>query len=197
MKIGILGGTFDPPHLGHLALAEAAMAALELDEVIFMPAYRNPLKEKRRTTPARHRIAMVERMVADHPNFAVSDLETGRGGPSYAVDTMAELQYVRPAEYWFILGADALKTLPEWKQPERLLRLCRLAVTSRAPLSPAEALMRIPAELREHVDVFEMKPADISASEIRNKLAAGQSVSLWVPKPVIQYIQEQKLYRIT
>jgi len=196
MRIGIFGGTFDPPHNGHLALAEAAKEALQLDEIIFMPAFQNPLKTGGRTTPAKHRLEMVKRLVAGKPGMAVSDLEVSRRGPSYAVDTLTELQHVSPGDYWFILGADALKTLPEWKQPQRLIKLCRIAVAVRLPQDPQEIVGRYPAEFRDAIDVVEMKPIDLSASDLRDKLARGQSISLWVPKPVIQYIEEHKLYRL-
>jgi len=195
MKIGIFGGTFDPPHNGHLALAEAAKEALGLDEVIFMPAYRNPLKAKGRSTPAKHRLEMVKRLVAGRPGMAVSDSEVSRGGPSYAIDTLSELQHVQPGEYWFILGSDALKSLPQWKQPERLLKICRLAAAVRPPQDPKEVLMRFPAEVKNVVDIVEMKPIELSASDLRDKVARGQSISQWVPKTVLQYIEDQKLYK--
>src|ERR1700722_59500 len=108
MRIGVLGGTFDPPHLGHLALARAALRQLELDEVLFLPANRNPLKTGKGGTPAKHRLAMIDLMLKNEPTMAYSDMEITRGGPSYAVDTLNELHAVRPAEYWFLMGADSL-----------------------------------------------------------------------------------------
>ena len=110
MKTGVLGGTFDPPHYGHLELAKAAKAQLGLDEVMFVPANRNPLKT-RKTASAKHRLRMVELEIEDEEGLSVSDIEITRGGPSYAVDTLEELKMVRPGEYWFIVGADALETL--------------------------------------------------------------------------------------
>jgi nicotinate-nucleotide adenylyltransferase len=195
MRIGIFGGTFDPPHFGHLAVAEAAKEKLQLDEVIFVPANRNPLKKGKSAT-AKQRMEMVKLAIGDRPGFAISDSEISRGGPSYAVDTVSELQYVTPGEYWFILGADALRTLPNWRQPGRLLRLCRLATTLRAPMTAEDVFKYIPEDYRKFIDIFEMKPTEISGSEIRDKLAKGSSISLWVPQPVIKYIQENKLYRI-
>src|ERR1041384_5745403 len=102
MKIGILGGTFDPPHNGHLAFAEAAVQTLELDEVLFIPANRNPLKPEKRQASAKDRLEMVRLMVEGKPQMAVSDIEIRRGGPSYAVETLDELHFVSPAEYWFL-----------------------------------------------------------------------------------------------
>jgi len=118
MRIGILGGTFDPPHIGHLELARAAIDALKLDEVLFLPAHRNPLK-RAKSSPAKQRLEMVQRMVADEPKMAVSDIETSRGGPSYMVETLMELQMVKPGDYWVLLGADAMKTFDEWKTRRR------------------------------------------------------------------------------
>jgi nicotinate-nucleotide adenylyltransferase len=195
MKIGIFGGTFDPPHLGHLALAEAAIESLGLDEVIWMPAFQNPLKAKRPFTHAKQRLKMVQLAVEGLPKMAVSDSEIERRGQSYAVDTVAELQFLKPADYWFIVGADSLRTLSSWKQPERLLRLCRIAAAVRPPVNSVEALLLVPPEFREKIDLIEMKPMDISATEIRDKLARGLSVDPWVPKLVIKYIQENKLYQ--
>jgi nicotinate-nucleotide adenylyltransferase len=196
MKIGILGGTFDPPHAGHLSLARAAKSALELDEVIWMPAYNNPLKQKSKSSPARQRLEMVRLLVESEVGMAVSDIEITRGGQSYAVDTLSELQYIRPADYWFIVGADSLRTIAKWKQPERLLRLCRLAAAVRPPLNATEALLLVPPQLRPAIDLIEMTPLDVSATEIRSLVGRGQSIERWVAKSVIKYIQENKLYRI-
>jgi nicotinate-nucleotide adenylyltransferase len=195
MKIGILGGTFDPPHNGHMALAEAAKAALQLDEILWVPAYNNPLKNKRQGTPARHRLEMVKLATSDHPGMAVSDVEVIRRGQSYTVDTVSELQFVRPAEYWVIMGADALIDLTKWKQPERLLRMCRIAAVVRPPATVVEALLRMPPEFRERIDIIEMKPMDLSSTDIREKVGRGHAINLWVTKGVMKYIEENKLYK--
>jgi nicotinate-nucleotide adenylyltransferase len=197
MRIGILGGTFDPPHIGHLAVATAAIEHLELDEVIFMPTFRNPIKGRKVSTSPKDRLAMVEALVrsSDDPHLALSDLEITRGGPSYTVDTMTELQMARPADYWFLMGADSLKSLPDWKQPNRLIRLCRIGVVVRPPSTEAEVKARIPADLREAVDIIQMRPVDISSTEIRDRLVRRQNVSSWVPVEVLRYISTQKLYQ--
>ena len=194
MRIGVLGGTFDPPHVGHMALAEAALESLKLDEILFVPANRNPLKKGRRQASPRDRLEMVRRMIEGNPKLAVSDLEIARGGHSYAVDTLDELQYVRPAEYWFILGADALKDIGTWKQPERLLRLCRLGVAYRTPERWEEVQSRMTPDLREKLDPIEMPPVPTSSTDIRGKVAVGQSVSQMVSPSVLQYIREHHLY---
>jgi nicotinate-nucleotide adenylyltransferase len=195
MRIGVIGGTFDPPHLGHLALAQTAREQLELDEVLFMPANRNPLKTRKVQTPSKQRLEMVQRMIADKEGLAVSDLEITRGGPSFTVDTITELKMANPADYWFLLGADAMKGLPDWKQPERLLKLCRLGVAVRPPTTESDVIMRLPADIRERVDIIKMKPIDVSATEVRDRVSKGQSVAHWVPPEVLQYIRENKLYR--
>lgn len=195
MKIGILGGTFDPPHVGHLALAKAAIEQLELDELLFIPANRNPLKTFKTETPAKHRIAMVERLLKDQPNMAYSDMEITRGGASYTVDTLSELQMVRPAEYWFIMGADALRGIASWKSPVRLLRMCRVAVAVRPPINVSDVMIKLPEEFKGHVDTIQMSGVDVSSSELRIRLHGGQNVTPWLTPEVLQYIQTNKLYR--
>jgi len=194
LKIGVLGGTFDPPHAGHLALARAAIAQLELDEVIFMPVSRNPLKHKP-VTSTKMRLAMTEALVADEPKTAVSNLEIVRGGQSYAVDTLAELQAAQPADYWFIIGADALKDLKLWKNPDRLLNLCRLAVAVRPPLTEEQVRSRIPEEYRGKIDLISMTPMDVASFDIRDRLHRGKPLGEMVPKGVLDYIDQNKLYR--
>jgi nicotinate-nucleotide adenylyltransferase len=195
MRIGVFGGTFDPPHFGHMALAEATQTALELDEVVWMPAFQNPLKQKGGSSPAKARLEMVRLAVANRPSMAVSDAEISRRGPSYAVDTISELQYLQPADYWFIVGADSLKTIGKWKQPERLLKLCRIAAAVRPPVNATEALLLLHPDLRPSIDLVEMKPLDVSATEIRDNVSNGRPIDRWVDKSVIRYIQENKLYR--
>jgi len=195
MRIGILGGTFDPPHSGHLALAEAALEQLELDEVLFIPTNRNPLKKTRTGMAAKHRIAMVDRLIKGKPQMAYTDMEITRGGASFSVDTISELQMVRQADYWFIMGADALRGLPEWKSPQRLMRMCRLAVAVRPPLIVADVLVKLPEEYKGKVDVIKMSALDISSSELRDRLHTGQSVASWISPEIQQYIETHKLYR--
>ena len=195
MRIGVLGGSFDPPHLGHLKFALSALDQLDLEEVMFVPNFRNPLKRKGSQTPAKHRLEMVSRLAAKFATFSVSDIEVRRAGPSYTVETMTELTLVRPGDYWFLLGADAARRLPEWKQPERLIRLCRLGVALRPPLTETQVLARFSAEFKAAVDLVKMEPVDISSTDIRDRIARGTSVAPWVAPEVIDYIQQHKLYR--
>lgn len=195
MKIGILGGTFDPPHVGHLSVARAALEQLELDEIMFLPANRNPLKDRRIETPGKHRLGMVEALIRNEERMAVSDMELTRGGMSYTVDTLGELLMVNPAEYWFLMGADSLRGLGDWKNPQRLLRLARLGVALRPPLSEVEAMSRVPEEFRNRIDLVKMSPIDISSTDLRERLGRHQNVSAWIPQDVLKYISTHQLYK--
>jgi len=195
MKIGILGGTFDPPHMGHLALARAALATLDLDEVMFLPANRNPLKTRRDVTEPSQRLEMVRLAIAGEPAFSVSDMEITRGGPSYTVDTLSELQMIRQADFWFIIGADALKTIPDWKSPNRIAKLCRLAVAVRPPMTDHDVAARIPDLFDGRVDLVPIQPVDVSSTEIRERIRAGRPVTGMLDPKVEDYIRRHKLYK--
>jgi nicotinate-nucleotide adenylyltransferase len=195
MKIGLLGGSFDPPHKGHLAIAETAIEQLELDEVIFMPANRNPLKTGKMIAPAVDRLEMIRLMISSYPGFAVCDLEITRGGPSYMVETLTEIQIVRPGEYWLLMGTDTLQTLPKWKQPEKILKLCRVGVVPRGVYTHEEVSAWLPPEFDAALDFLEMPPMEISSTDIRTKIDQNQPVTNWLCKEVIQYIEKKKLYR--
>lgn len=195
MKTGLLGGTFDPPHNGHLAIAEAALAQLELDEVMFMPASRNPLKSGRVVAGGADRLEMVRLMLNGQMNLALCDLELTRGGPSYMVDTLVELQMARPGDYWLLLGADSLQTFPKWKQPDKIIRLCRIGVVPRGIHTKDEMLGWLPAEYRDAIDFIDMPLQETSSTELREKIARKQPVSNWLGRDVKQYIDQHKLYR--
>lgn len=195
MRIGILGGTFDPPHYGHLKLAEAAIEALDLDEVILLPANINPFKQQRRGTSAKDRLAMLQLLQKRHPKLALSDMEITRGGVSYTVDTLGELQMVHPGDYWFIMGADAMTQFMEWKNPQRILRLCRLAVTIRPPITKEELQLHLPEEFRDRIDVIEMKPTEESSTTIRDRIIRGLPVQNMTTPEIVTYIRNNKLYQ--
>ena len=194
MSYGLLGGSFDPIHNGHLALARSAIEALGFSDVLLMPAARSPHKVKTYASAA-DRLAMAKLAIEDEPRFAVSDLEITRGGLSYTIDTLFELQAVRPGEYWLIIGSDALRALPQWKQPERLLKFCRLAVAER-PGDPGSAALRaMPSWVTDRIDTFELKGIEVSSTELRNRIASGKPVREMLPPNVLRYITEHKLYR--
>lgn len=200
-RIGILGGTFDPPHLGHLLIAETARVALGLESVLFIPAGEPWLKSGQRITPATHRLRMVQLAVADNPDFCVCDCEVRRSGASYTVDTLRELRGAYPdsAEWYFIVGSDVLDQFYLWKEPEGILELCRLAVIER-PGGPDDGVAalseRFPDAVASGAVVSVAGPrVDFSASELRRILAEGQSVRYQVPDTVAEYIKRHDLYR--
>ena len=197
MKLGVLGGTFDPVHLAHLVLAERAYEQLGLDRVQWLPAGDPWRKADRAVSPAEHRLAMVRLAIRGNPAFQVCSLELERKGPTYSVDTLAELGKKNPgSELMFLLGWDALEDLPNWHEPERLMQLARLAVASRSGerLAP-DALDRLLPGLAARVVWIEMPRLDISGTELRRLVAAGDSLRYLVPERVEAYIREQGLYR--
>jgi nicotinate-nucleotide adenylyltransferase len=197
MKVGILGGTFDPIHIGHLVVAEEARAKLGFDEVLFVPAGQPWLKPDRDITPVVHRVEMVRRAIAGNPQFRLSTLEIERRGPSYTVDTLAKLQEQlgREASLFFLLGHDTLAALPQWKEPKKVAELCRLVV---APRIGSRNLRRLQAEipgLLDKVIQLDMPVIGVSSSDIRRRVAQGLSIRYLVPDRVAEYITEHGLYQ--
>jgi nicotinate-nucleotide adenylyltransferase len=180
MRLGILGGTFDPVHVGHLAAARAAAACLELDRVLFVPAGVPP--HKRGHASPEHRFEMTRLATAGEPMFSVSRIELDRPGPSYTVDTLRALQ---GDELFFICGADAIRDLPNWREWEQLPKLARFVAVARpgvtGPPVPYATYIRIPG-------------VDVSSSEIRERVAAGLPITGLVAPAVEAYIHEHRLY---
>ncbi len=198
MNIGVMGGTFDPVHNGHLIVAEEAITRLNLAVVILVPAGQPWLKIDHPISPAKHRVKMVRLAIADKPYLKLSTMEIERPGPSYAVDTIAELhaQLGSEDELFLILGWDSLAELPQWREPSRLIEMCKLVVAprpgySRPNLKKLEAT--IPG-LSQRAMLMEKPEIDISASEIRNRVARGLSIRHLVPEPVNRYIKQHRLY---
>jgi len=198
MNIGVLGGTFDPIHVGHLLVAEEARARLNLAETLFVPAGQPWLKLNNVISPAEHRLEMVRLAIADRPYFKLSTMEIERVGPTYTVDTIAELQAQLGAgdELFFILGWDNLNQLPQWHEPSRLVKMCRLVAVPRvdSPIPDLDSLEATIPGLSGKVIMLDEPRIDINASEIRRRVAEGQSISQLVPEPVERYIQEHGLY---
>jgi nicotinate-nucleotide adenylyltransferase len=200
--IGILGGTFDPIHIAHLAIAEEAREAVELDRVLFVPAGVPVHKPGRPISPAEDRVAMVAAAIADNPAFALSRAEVDRPGPSYAVDTLETLSAEITAaggrpDLVFILSSDAYAGLPTWRRPERILELCRMAVMPRPGVDrvdPVAMARLVPGADRQTI-VFDGPMLAVSGSTIRSRVAAGRSIRYLVPDAVIAYIGDHGLYR--
>jgi len=198
MNIGVLGGTFDPVHNGHLIIAEVVRKRLNLAEVIFVPAGQPWLKADKPITPAKHRLQMLRLSLADKPYFKISTMEIERGGPSYTIDTIIELRSkLNPGdELFFILGQDNLAQLSQWREPSQLIQLCYLVAVPR-PGSPPPNLKTLEASLPgilQRVMLMDEPQVDISASEIRERVARGLSIRHLVPEPVNRYIKENRLY---
>ncbi len=198
MNIGVLGGTFDPIHKGHIVVAEETRARLGLAEVLFVPAGLPWLKEDSPILAAEHRGQMVRLAIADKPYFKLSTIEMDRAGPSYTVDTFTELQAQLGAgdELFFVLGWDNLAQLPQWKEPSRLIKMCRLVAVPRPGylLPDLNSLEAIIPGLSQRVIFLDKLEIDISASEIRNRVAHGLSIRHLVPEPVDEYIRQHQLY---
>ena len=198
MNIGVMGGTFDPLHNGHLIVAEEARTQVNLAEILFVPAGQPWLKTDTSISPAEHRVQMVRLTIADKPYFKLSTMEIERAGPSYTVDTIAELKGELGAgdELFFILGWDSLVELPQWWEPARLIEICHLVVVPR-PGYPAPDLNSLEAAipgLSQRVMIMDGPEIDISASVIRDRVARGLSVHHLVPEPVNRYIKQYGLY---
>lgn len=197
-RIGILGGTFDPIHYGHLAIADAARDALALDRVILIPAGRPWLKADQSVTDAAHRLAMARLAVDGRRGFEVSSIEIDRPGPTYTVDTLAELrrELGEDTTLHLILGMDSVRELGRWRQPGRLFELCSIAAVSRPgarDVSPDEFAREFPTSVGR-LSVVRGPMLDISATDIRRRAAAGASIAELVPPAVERYIFENGLY---
>ena len=195
MKVGVLGGTFDPVHLGHLLLAERAREALSLDLVLFVPAGEPWRKSHRTITHASHRLEMLRLAIAGNDAFGISDVELQREGPSYTADTLAALAAERlDDEFYFIIGADALADLPNWHEPQRIIEHATLAVAPRDG-DPIDLTAITIEGIADRVVTFTMPRIDISSTDIRARASTGASIRYPTPTPVRAYIEEHGLFQ--
>ena len=199
MNIGVLGGTFDPIHIGHLILAEEARESLNLDKILFIPAGQPWLKNSRSISSSTHRVAMVSRAIAGNKYFQLSTLEVDRAGDSFTVDTMEVLNqlYSAGTEFFFIIGQDSLQAFPSWKNPARLLQLCQLVVVDRPLIPPLDLPVleqTVPGITRRMIQLH-MPGIALSSTDIRERIAHGRSIRYLVPPAVEEYILKHGLYR--
>ncbi len=185
MRLGVFGGTFDPVHVGHLAIALAALESAKLDRMVFVPARRSPLKDREPSASAADRFAMLEAATRDEPRFAVSRIELDREGPSYTVDTLEELR--AEGQLFLILGSDALADLDRWRSPDRIRALATILV-ARRPGAPEP-------DPRAGAAAFDAPCLDISSRELRARAARGLSLRYLVPDEVWRHIERRALYR--
>ncbi|MCH2317545.1 MAG: nicotinate-nucleotide adenylyltransferase [SAR202 cluster bacterium] len=197
-KIGLLGGTFDPIHIGHLLIAEDAREALGLDTVVFIPAGRPWLKANQSVTDPQHRLAMVGLAIGPNPHFQVSDIEVRRQGPTYTVDTLEQLQqdYSLNTEKFLILGMDSLNDLARWRSPERLFDLCVVVGVSRPGQEEIDIdkLESIAEGASGKIVLISGPSVGISGTNIRDRVVHGKSIKYRVPVDVESYILEHGLY---
>lgn len=191
-RVGLFGGSFNPPHVGHLAVAEAARDEAALDHVLWMPAATPPHKRDDDLPAAEHRLAMTRLATADHDAFTVSDLELRRAGVSYTVDTLRALRADHPgAAFLLLLGGDSLRQFHTWREPDAILDLAQPLVYPR----PGSDLAAVDPSLRRRAILLDRPLLDLSSTDVRGLLRAGRSARYLVPDAVLAYADEHRLYR--
>jgi nicotinate-nucleotide adenylyltransferase len=198
MDIGVLGGTFDPVHMGHLKIADEAMQRLSLYRILFIPAGEPWLKVEKEITPSMHRKKMLEIAIEGYPDFTISTIELERSGATYTVETLELLRTSMDSttHIFFIMGWDSLLQLPQWKRPAELVRMCRIVAFTRSGMAPPDLEMleeKVPGIIRNTI-VLEIPPIDISSSDIRDRIHKGLPVKDLVPGGVEEYIRNNGLY---
>ncbi len=200
LSIGVMGGTFDPIHYGHLVAAESAYESFCLSRVLFVPAGDPPHKQPQEVTAASHRLEMTRLAVADNPHFHASSIEVDRDGVSYTIDTMRcfRRKFGPDARLYFITGVDAVLQIPEWHNAEGLLEICSFIAATR-PGYPLSEVIRfkeqLPSHHRERITVLEVPALAISSTDLRHRVSSGRSIKYLVPEPVEEYIRREELYR--
>jgi nicotinate-nucleotide adenylyltransferase len=201
MRVGIFGGTFDPIHLGHLILAENCREQGRLDEVWFIPAAAPPHKLDRVVTPFERRVEMLRLALAGNSPFRINELEKDRPGPSFTVDTLAELRRQYPShEYLLLIGSDTLADLPTWREPARIVEMAGLLIWLRPSYPPLtseqlQAALGLSPQIVVSLQIVDGPLVDISSCDLRRRAAEGRTLRYIVPRAVEQYILEKRLYR--
>ena len=197
-KIGILGGTFNPVHTGHLILGERALDDFKLDKVIFMPSGYSYMKAQSDILPGEHRLNMTELAVKDNPRFCVSDMEIKREGATHTADTLRELSIEQPeAQIYYIVGADTLFMMEKWIEPEVIFSKCTVLAAIRDDVDQSELKLKadhLIEKFNARIEVLTTSCIDISSRMIRRRLSRRQSVRYYLPESVRKYIEENKLY---
>lgn len=197
-KLGVLGGTFDPPHKGHLLIAREAITQLGLSRVLFAPTHQPPHKPHNHVTPVAHRLEMVRLAIAPFPDFVLSRVDADRPGPTYTVDMVYLLkqQLAQEVELYFIMGMDSLANLLTWYAPGALIRECKLAVFKRPGFQAnLKEMERALPGITERVVMLNSSALDIAASDLQKRVSAGESIATFVPEVVEAYIKAHGLYR--
>lgn len=198
MNIGVLGGTFDPVHRGHLKIAEVAMQRLDLDRILFMPAGEPWLKAEKEITPSQHRKKMLELAIEGYPRFAISTIELERPGATYTIETLEILHAGMDSatDIFFLMGWDSLIQLPQWKRPSELIQMCRIVAFTRSGMWQPDLKTlekKVPGIIHNTI-ILDMPPVDISSSDIRDRISKGLSIEGLVPEGVEEYILNNRLY---
>jgi nicotinate-nucleotide adenylyltransferase len=196
VRVGLLGGTFNPPHIGHLVVATQALAALELDRVLFVPVFEPPHKSIEADPGVEHRVAMCRLAVSADERLDVSLVDAEVPGPSFTVDTLSRLHDRCPGDQLtFIVGGDMALSLPNWREPAAVLSLASLGVAEREGVARTDIVERLAGLGTENVRFFDMPRVDVSSSLVRRLVAAGRPIRYLVPDPVADYIAAEGLYR--
>jgi nicotinate-nucleotide adenylyltransferase len=198
-RVGVLGGTFDPIHIGHLILAEEARDQLKLDRVYFVPAGNPPHKQGRHLAPVEARVQMTELAVAGNDAFRVSRVDADRAGPHYTIDMMQIIQGQLPpgCELFFLMGFDSLTELPTWHEPARLIATCHLVALTRHDIEVDWAKLEaaLPG-IRQRVTILDMPELEIASHQLQERVREGRTIRYLVPEPVRQYIARERIYGI-
>ena len=192
MRIGIIGGTFNPIHYGHLVSASEVCNKFKLDKVIFIPSALNPLKSTSNLAEAHHRLKMIKLAISDNPLFEASDIEIKRGGASYTIDTIKAFvkKYGKDVNIYFIIGTDAFLEINSWASPDALLKMCKFIVTTR----PGYDVKKVKQVFKNYTEITKITYLEISSSDIRKRITSGTPIKYLLPESVEDYICKHRLY---